>query len=289
MAHNPLFTLAKQPTNAESSLTLERGLSVYYRHDLPGRLEPPDNFSLNLLTFFLTHNERQVTYISGHGEYDGQMRRGDFYLCPHGVTAKTRWESADRTLHLGIESGLMHRVAMEVGYPESVELMPVLKGCDRKISHLSELFLIEVQGNGDEQSLYLESLSTALCTHLLEQYGSRTAKRSQASDGLSPARLKRVLDYIQTHLSDELSLAMLAELIGLSRFYFVHRFKRSMGMTPYQYVSRQRVERAKQLLKMKEMAIAEVALASGFSSQSHLTRMFRKYVGTTPGAYRRQL
>ncbi|WP_256478965.1 helix-turn-helix transcriptional regulator [Chroococcidiopsis sp. CCMEE 29] len=83
-----------------------------------------------------------------------------------------------------------------------------------------------------------------------------------------------------------MKLAHLAKLVGMSQYYFCHLFKRSMGVTPYQYVLQQRIERSKQLLKQNELSIAEIALMCGFKNQSHLTTFFRKLTGITPKVFR---
>ena len=81
----------------------------------------------------------------------------------------------------------------------------------------------------------------------------------------------------------------MAKQIGVSRSYFARQFKQVMGVAPHQYVNQQRIEKAKRLLKERSLTIAEIALESGFASQSHLNKLFRKYVGTTPKNYREQL
>lgn len=108
--------------------------------------------------------------------------------------------------------------------------------------------------------------------------------------GLTHTRLQQVLDYIQTHLDSaeptlrerELSLAELAEVINVSSTYFASLFKQAMGISPHQYVIKQRVERAKVMLKKTDFAIADIALQVGFSSQSHLTQQFKRITGMTP-------
>jgi AraC family transcriptional regulator len=100
--------------------------------------------------------------------------------------------------------------------------------------------------------------------------------------GLSPTQLKRVTDYINDHLAQELSLEELAAIAQLSPYHFCRSFKRSIGFTPHQYVIRQRVERAKLLLKDGKMGIVEVAIACGFTHQSHLNRHFKRLTGVTP-------
>lgn len=170
-------------------------------------------------------------------------------------------------------------------FAESVTLIPVLKRRDRNITHLVQLFLAKLQHENAAQPLLLDTLSTALSVYLLREY--TTAKPEKVSpSGLSSSALNHVLDYIHAHLADDLSLSRLAQEAGISRCYFASQFKRSMQITPHHYVNQQRIEWAKQLLKEKSRSIAEIALECGFSSQSHLTRVFRQFAETTPKAYR---
>ena len=100
--------------------------------------------------------------------------------------------------------------------------------------------------------------------------------------GLTHIQLKPVLDYIQTHLDRDLSLAELAQVINISPTYFASLFKQAMEITPHQYVIQQRVERAKTMLLKTDLAIADIALQVGFSSQSHLTQQLKRLTGMTP-------
>jgi AraC family transcriptional regulator len=94
------------------------------------------------------------------------------------------------------------------------------------------------------------------------------------------------LDYINEYLGQDIKLTDLAALVDMSQFHFSHRFKQAIGVSPYQYLLQQRVERAKQLLKQTERSIVDIALECGFSSHSHLSKQFRQLTGITPKAYR---
>lgn len=109
-----------------------------------------------------------------------------------------------------------------------------------------------------------------------------------AKDGplLLPVR-RRLHRYIRTHLEDGLSVSDLAAHVDMSLAYFSRLFKRTVGLTPYQYVLRERVRWAQHLLETTDTSIAEIALRVGFANQSHLTRRFRAITHTTPGTYRR--
>jgi AraC family transcriptional regulator len=99
---------------------------------------------------------------------------------------------------------------------------------------------------------------------------------------LTHAQLQQSIDYIHTHLDRELSLEQMAAVIHISPTYFASLFKHTTGISPHQYVIRQRVKRAKSLLLKTDLAIADIALQVGFSSQSHLTQQFKRFTGMTP-------
>jgi AraC family transcriptional regulator len=292
MSINPLQLFAKKPTLANESITLDKGLTIHYRHDIPGALDAPQGLSHHMLTYFLSRNERQVTHFDEFGEYDGVMDNGDFYLYPSNLSGFTRWHSIDKTLHIVIEPDFLGQIANVTDCVNSgnVELLPVLQKRDAKLAHLAQLFLTEIENRSFGEKMYLESLSTVLGVHLLRHYCNIAPKFSEYSGhGLTPHQLNRVVDYVQTHLDQELSIDDLAAQIKVSRCYFATQFKRSLGITPHQYVTQQRIERAKRSLRSSERSISEVALECGFASQSHLNKVFKQQTGTTPKNYLKQL
>ena len=292
MSINPLELFAEQSAIASHSIQAGQGLTIHHRHDLPGELDASLGFSHHMLTFFLSQNKRQTTHLDDCGKYDGSMNAGDFYLYPAGVSGFTRWQSEDETLHVVIEPSFLNRVAIDTECKNSgtFELLPILKGNDRTFNNLVQLFLAEL-GDGDfGDKLYLESLSALLGIHLLCRYCNSDPKVSQNSSGLAPHQIRTVIDYIQAHLDGDLRLEVIATQTNTGRCYFAAQFKQSMGLSPHQYVSQQRVEKAKQFLqKSNKLSISNIALECGFSSQSHLTKVFKKQLGTTPRAYQKQV
>lgn len=102
-----------------------------------------------------------------------------------------------------------------------------------------------------------------------------------------PARIGRAVVYVEEHLGGPLSLDRLAEEAGLSKYYFARRFREEVGQTPWAYVRQARIERAKRLLA-EGLAPAEVALATGFFDQSHLTNAMKELDGETPHRYQQE-
>jgi len=107
-----------------------------------------------------------------------------------------------------------------------------------------------------------------------------------ATGGLTPRALQRVRDYIEAHLAENIELQALADIAELSRFHFARMFKQSVGTPPHYYLMRRRLERAQKLLAESKLSIAQIALESGFSEQSHFSRRFRLFFGLTPRAFR---
>lgn len=134
-----------------------------------------------------------------------------------------------------------------------------------------------------------------LAVHLLEQdlaqevvdaYLGATLAPVEVVGGLPPRRLQRVFAHVRENIAQELAVAELAQVVGMSQYYFSKLFKLSTGTTPHQYVMRQRVERAQELLREGRTPLAEIATHAGFETQSHFTSVFRRLSGVTPKHYR---
>jgi AraC-like DNA-binding protein len=107
--------------------------------------------------------------------------------------------------------------------------------------------------------------------------------------GLTPARLRRVLNHIAANLHENNSLHQLADLAKLSSHHFAHAFKQSTGLSPHKYILQQRIARAQQLLEQRELTILEISHSLGFCSQGHFTRAFAREIGIPPGKYRHNI
>jgi AraC family transcriptional regulator len=147
----------------------------------------------------------------------------------------------------------------------------------------------ELDRGGAGGRLFAEGLGAALAVHLLRRYGSPTRRPSAHKGGLAPAQLRRVVEYIDANLGEPLGLVDLAEIAGLSPHHFGEVFKATTGTSPHRYVIERRTKRARDLLRDPARSIADIAYAAGFSSQSHLTASFRRFIGLTPARFRRSL
>jgi AraC family transcriptional regulator len=136
------------------------------------------------------------------------------------------------------------------------------------------------------EELYAEVLTNALAVHFLQRYAACRHTAPEVTGGLSPAKLRRTIAYIQAHLEQELCLSTLAALVHLSPDHFARLFKQATGQTPHQYVLGCRIAHAKQLLAETDMPLSAIGLQVGCTDQSYFTALFRKHVTMTPKAYR---
>lgn len=160
---------------------------------------------------------------------------------------------------------------------------------DSVIARIGMLGRTELNEGGVGGRLYLEGLAAALVVHLARRYGAPSRRLNVHKGGLAPFQLRRVVEYIDAHLAEELSLAELAGVTGLTPHHFGRAFKAMTGRPPHRFVIERRIQKARELLRDADQPIADIAQAVGFSSQSHLTINFRRMTGATPAHYRRSI
>ncbi len=227
--------------------------------------------------------------IKGGKTHTSLYGKGDISVTPAKMPFFTRWDSEDRYLQIRITSQFIQTVGRETIDINSdrLELISEFRTRDRQLEVIGMMLLAELKQENLGGRLYVESLANILAVHLIRQYATTQPQQIPIYEGGLPQRqLVQVLEYINEHLSQDIKLADLAAMLGMSQFHFSHLFKQSIGTPPYQYLLQQRVERAKQLLKQSDAQVVDIALECGFNSHSHLSKQFRQLVGMTPTAYR---
>ena len=134
--------------------------------------------------------------------------------------------------------------------------------------------------------LFLDSIEQAIAAALVDAFEGQNRSVRKLRGGLGPARLRLVKELVHARMEAELTLAEMAQSAELSPAHFSRMFRRSTGETPHQFVLRQRVERAKEMLREAEMRVLDVAVACGFKTQQHFARVFRRICGASPTEYR---
>lgn len=137
-------------------------------------------------------------------------------------------------------------------------------------------------------ALYRRTLIRLLCVHVIAKYAQTDFQTGQEEEEycLQNTKLAPVIQYIKNHLDKELKVKTLAEMAGLSPSHFSRMFKRSVGLTPHQYILAQRIHLARSLLRNPNVSLSEISFRCGFYDQSHFILQFRRFTGTTPKAYR---
>ncbi|MET0981430.1 MAG: AraC family transcriptional regulator [Telluria sp.] len=166
--------------------------------------------------------------------------------------------------------------------PPLGSLPPHLYGEDAHLLNMALSIRDEIGRGCPCGQLFAESMSLALLTHFYGNHCSRRPQRRRQGDGLPPARLKLVEEYIRANLGSNISLAELAALAHVGPSQFSRIFSVATGLPPHRYVMHARIARARTLLKSSYRSVTDVALELGFASPSHFSYAFRKLTGSSP-------
>jgi AraC family transcriptional regulator len=178
-------------------------------------------------------------------------------------------------------------LAYEHGLPRVRDLrIPELGHPDRTIQHLALAMMARIKTFGEEvDTLFADWIALAFHAHVVRAYGD-AGERKPWRGALTPHRLRHASGWMIERLADPLSIPEIAAQINMAPGHFARAFRQATGQPPHRWLMDRRIERAKSLLR-SDMTLAEIALACGFVDQSHLTRVFSRREGPTPGAWRR--
>ena len=231
-----------------------------------------------------THIEKQIA-----GEKQQAItHRGQFTFIPAFCDSTWNWSIEMEFFLIYLSNHLLKKVAEETfdRTPQSIELIDRLAVEDFFLKQIATALQDELTSPASVNQLYVESLQNVIAVHLLRHHCQvKFGEVQLTKGGLTQQQQKQVIDFVVANLNRKMGLEEISQQAKLSPFYFCRLFKQSIGITPYQYVRQQRIERAKQLLKGRS-PIAEIALMCGFCDQSTFTTSFRQTVGVTPKQYR---
>jgi AraC family transcriptional regulator len=214
---------------------------------------------------------------------------GSLTIVPAGPVPDVRILSPSTLIACALEKNFIREIALEMDRQPS-EGPAFQSGVrDASIEGLVGLMINDFEAACPPCALYSETLAHALAMRFLLRESPSGDTKKPSVKPLPPRILSRIRDRIEAELDTGLSLASLAKESGYSRAHFLRMFRAATGLTPHRYVREIRLSTAQQLLRQSKISLADVALTCGFSSQTHMTDVFRKQLGVTPQEYRRNL
>jgi AraC family transcriptional regulator len=225
-----------------------------------------------------SHRSEMVRFTFGAGE---------MCLVPRHVETWLRTDELHYSyLSVGI-SGAALAAACD-GTKDDVEFRRVGKLVDARVGALAAAVNVERVAGFPSGRLFLDSVEQALAVALVNGYAVRDRSVQTHRGGLGSGRLRRIKEFVDAKIEEELTLCEMAQAVELSTAYFSRMFRKSTGETPHQFLLRKRLERAMKMLRSADERVLDVAVACGFKSQQHFAQVFRHVCGVTPTEYRRE-
>jgi AraC family transcriptional regulator len=234
-----------------------------------------------------------VTRIASDQCQKAVPKNGTIWLSPIGVGYKIAASApVPKAMHLYLPITTFRRLSDEFNLPGApVNSIRSVAGIrDEVINSIALSLLSEITHETATGRMYAETASLMLAGRIIQNHcdGGSFVPHTPVLQPLDDARLKRVLDYMAERISDKITLEELAKVACFSTFHFARVFTLAVGVPPHRHLSRMRLESAMAALATSRLALSEIALKTGFSSQAGFNRAFRRATGMTPGEYRQR-
>jgi AraC family transcriptional regulator len=212
---------------------------------------------------------------------------GQFHVTPAHEPVHVAWRGTQRSLTIALTDSFIRKAIDEPFDGKLPELRPRVALHDPETEKLVAALRRDMDLDDRYSRLCLDHVGAMLALRLFTTHGEGVKSLPVIRGGLGASCQRRLLDFIEAHLTEEIGLGQLAEEAGLSPYHFSKAFKTSLGVPPWRYVTERRIHRAKELLLDGCRSITEIAHDLGFSSHSHFTDVFRKTTGRAPSRFRR--
>jgi len=250
--------------------------SVQREKPFVGTFEPIDDDLLVLLR----SGPVSTSFCSAGHAVTRTVPEGSVFFLPAGHACEVGLNRSLDSLHIYLRSHLFEG--------DRTILSPMLFEDDPILRYLAHAIERAMGEKSPGSGLFIEPIARALATRIADLCRRNESWHLQTK-GLRQHQVRQLRDFVEANLDREIRLDAMASACGLGTKSFVRAFKATTGQSPSKYVTATRIERAKQLIEQHRDGLAEIALRCGFSHQEHLTRVFRRLTGQTPGRYRRSV
>lgn len=232
---------------------------------------------------------RHELWLGGELVNSQPARPDDVCICDLKQGAAAYLADPFRLLAFYLPRSAITEVGEELGRRSTTDLVydPRRHVNDPILANLGQSLAPFLLASTEVNQLYVDHVLLAFRSHLAVAYGGAKVPSASHRGGLAPWQSRRAQDLLRENLAEGISLEKLAEACALSPSAFLRGFRKSTGLPPHQWLLTQRVDRAAALMRKAELPLSEIALSSGFSDQSHFTRIFSQQMGISPGAWRR--
>jgi AraC family transcriptional regulator len=243
------------------------------------------------LIYHLSHPTTVTRKISGASRERALIGPRRICVTPAGTSAQWQHSGHPEILQVYLRDSVYATAVSEMyGCDTSAaQIVPRFAVLDPLLEQLAIGIVTALRDGSVQDGLYVDTLAQMMAVHLARYHSSRSSRlRTPGERPVSNVKMRRLVDFIDENLDRDLSLESMAAEAEISPLYLPHAFKVAVGHSPHQYVLQRRIQKARSLLTSTDSPIADIALAVGFSSQSHLSNWFRRLVGISPASYRRQ-
>ncbi|MDJ0709504.1 MAG: AraC family transcriptional regulator [Woeseiaceae bacterium] len=281
---SPILDSAKHArASAAELLTLE------YFEAQPGTM-PTQVFDQHHILLNLKDEPHRVENWRNGEHRDFTYRKHEIIVTPAGVESGWRWHAKSKVVVVTLDPDKFERFAQtEVGVllaDSQLKSLPQFK--DPDICHAGEMLRDALGSEEQGSELIFESLARVFLVKLIQKYGLQEEAYA-FSKSFTAKHYKRVLDFVARNYGRSLLVEDLAREAALSPSHFAQLFKRTIGMSPMQFVTAFRVEQARKKLTKRDTPLIDIAMSCGFADQAHFSRVFKQIAGESPSKYRKRL
>jgi AraC family transcriptional regulator len=230
-----------------------------------------------------------VSYQFGNKENgDVSWGPGDIWIYPNTESSTWKWDRPHNTIVFFLPMKRLKQLMLK-GLnidAQNSNIVPGICKNDGTLTNLLQLMSKGMLGEAASDAIYIKALVDATLVHLARNHMVGKPYDPDQRSRFSSSQLDKVRSHVADYVDTPLSVADLAKAAGLPPHEFPRAFRTATGITPYQYVLRERIAWTEHLLRTTDLSLAEVSFVAGFSSQSHFTRTFGKQNSITPQNYR---